>query len=305
MHETYTILKIVVKRNSDKTSIDKIIIEYLEYCHLEYKRYNNSNNKETIFVIKINWRDYYLRDCLMPYEVCYKMCKSIKNFNEFQEQISITFTFNSKDEDDYNSNNFIGDFDSNNFTEDSDEFNKLHLISFPPFNDNKVVKNVINGFKKYLILESATAVIVTDNYILKTNLDTIKELFSKLKQEVTRNLKKVIFIISGKLGNIYPIKEKGNNESDEEFKLRINEIFEQTFSNIGLELKIVEAEAQKAFHDRFWLFCDNNGSKDGLIIGTSLNGLKSSYTIIARMEKEDVLTLFNILDKEIKELNEI
>lgn len=80
------------------------------------------------------------------------------------------------------------------------------------------------------------------------------------------------------------------NKVDQSLLVQVNTLISQTAPSIAMT-----HATSRSFHDRFWI---NPNKGTGFICGTSLNGLGKKYTLIERMQSEDVADVSVALKNE-------
>ena len=133
-------------------------------------------------------------------------------------------------------------------------------ITSPSMSINEI-ENVIAKFIGKL--QGAKKLVIIDPYFFAESANSdVVGLFSRLLRPISGSLEEICFITNGR-----------NNEA----KNGIHSV-------VGQTIKVYDVNTDK-FHDRFWIDPDNN---KGIVIGTSLNGIRKKIALIDRLSEADV-----------------
>jgi len=162
----------------------------------------------------------------------------------------------------------------------------LERIITPQTNGFSSLKDFLKSeLESRLRAKTFKNLIVTDPYIFPRGYDSdyqnkLMEIFKVLKEHTF--LKKVLFIVPS--SNI----DDGIKDS----------IF-NSLEKLGICPKFLNSECGHEFHDRFWIFIEENASCPfGFVIGTSLNGIEKKITLVSLIPENDLEELCNFLTLE-------
>lgn len=116
-------------------------------------------------------------------------------------------------------------------------------------------------------------IIITDNYLFPQNYDFTYE----------NDLKKVLCFLKAKEIRYYGNQNLLNNNFFQKIK--------QILKSVGTEITFYNISD---FHDRFWI---NKDTLDGLVFGTSLNGIGRKLCYFDAITRDDAKTIIQYLEK--------
>ena len=126
------------------------------------------------------------------------------------------------------------------------------------------IEEVILGFIRKL--NGVENLFIIDPYFYNSSTEpSCVNLFGKMITEISVKLKTVTFITNGQAENK---------------KTAMHEVLKKVIPSIQIKDVITEQ-----FHDRFWIDPDNN---NGIVIGTSLNGIGKKIALIDNLARNDV-----------------
>ena len=124
------------------------------------------------------------------------------------------------------------------------------------------ITEVMLGFVRGLA--GVKNLLIIDPYFYSAEPSCI-ELFEKMMTEISEHLESVTFITNGKTGDK---------------KAAMHEALRRVAPTIEIENVITDH-----FHDRFWIDPEKN---NGIVMGTSLNGIGKKIALVDRLSKKDV-----------------
>ena len=124
------------------------------------------------------------------------------------------------------------------------------------------IEEVMLGFIRQL--NGAKHLLIIDPYFYSTDPSCV-ELFGRMIAAIAEKLESVTFITNGRGGNK---------------KAAMHEILKKVTPTIKIGDVITDQ-----FHDRFWIDAEN---KNGIVMGTSLNGIGKKIALVDRLSSSDV-----------------
>lgn len=124
------------------------------------------------------------------------------------------------------------------------------------------IEEVMLGFIRKL--NGAKSLLIIDPYFYSTNPSCV-DLFGRMMGEISENLERVTFITNGRADNK---------------KVAMHEVLRKVTPTIKIRDVITDQ-----FHDRFWIDPEN---KNGIVMGTSLNGIGKKIALVDQLSSRDV-----------------
>jgi len=139
-----------------------------------------------------------------------------------------------------------------------------------------IVQLFIRHIKK---LSFSQSLIIIDNYFVSIS--------GKDKFKYFETIEIIMKPIIANLAEITIICKKA--ESNQAVFNEVQNILKALNSSVHISMK-----HSANFHDRFWIF----DKREGLFVGTSLNGIGKKYALLDKMKNIDVLEIVDILHSE-------
>lgn len=122
------------------------------------------------------------------------------------------------------------------------------------------------------------------------NLMIIDAFFYSNEEDVLKLFKKMMFELSDSLQSItFFTQEPKPHQAEKRSPDAMHNILK--IINPDIEIKNIITDE---IHDRFWLDADNN---KGIVMGTSLNGVKNKLTLIDYLQTSDAKIIINIANE--------
>jgi hypothetical protein len=134
------------------------------------------------------------------------------------------------------------------------------------------IERVFHNFIKNLY--PAKKLIIIDSYFLNKNgIKDSAKLFVKLIKPILADLCEIVIVTK--------------EESEESLSIMRSELSLSAAKDLIIKIKLSDD-----FHDRFWI---NPESMQGLVVGTSLNGIGKKISLVDKISSNDVASILKLL----------
>lgn len=147
----------------------------------------------------------------------------------------------------------------------------LGLIVSPSMSIDETTKGIAESLD---CIKGAKKIVIIDPYFYKAGSSADQDLVRNLLSAISASLEEIIFITNGTV----------------DYKDAIHRMVRELYPNIK-----VQDFSTKAFHDRYWIDPER---KIGVVMGTSLNGLRKKIALIDKINESDVVELLRLAKKE-------